>query len=163
MGAGSRPQGFLLKMGRRIILGIGNLLLKDEGVGVHVVRLIQERGVPQGVEVIDGGTLGFDLLGLFEGTDKIVVVDALKGGGKPGTVYKVKPEDLKEEGARALSLHQVGLLEVIEMARLLGYDAEVVIIGVEPEEIAWGLELTPEVAAKVEKVAALALEEVQSA
>jgi len=163
LGAGNRPQGFLLKMGRRIILGIGNILLKDEGVGVHVVKHLQERGVPEGIEVIDGGTLGFDLLGLFEGTERIVVVDALKGGGEPGTVYRVRPEDLKEDQARALSLHQVGLLEVMEMAKLLGYEAEVVIIGVEPKEIAWGMELSPEVAAKVEKVATIALQEAEGA
>lgn len=157
------PQGFLRKMGRRIILGVGNLLLRDEGVGVHVVKHLQEKGVPEGIEVIDGGTLGFDLLGLFEGTEKVVVVDALKGGGEPGTVYRVRPKDLKGEEARSLSLHQVDLLEVMEMARLLGYEAEVVIIGVEPKEISWGMELSPEVAAKVEKVAALALEEAKGA
>ncbi len=150
-------------MGRKVILGIGNLLLKDEGVGVHAVRLLEEKGVPEGVEVVDGGTLGFDLLGIFEGTDKVVVIDALRGGGEPGTIYKVRPEDLKEDKRQPLSLHQIGFLEVMEMARLLGFETEVVIIGVEPKEIDWGLELSSEVKGKLQKVISLALKEIGGA
>lgn len=150
-------------MGKRLILGIGNLLLRDEGVGVHVAKILEEMSLPEGVEVVEGGTLGFDLLGYFEGVEKLVVVDALKGGGEPGSIYKVKPEQLKASKDRPLSLHQLGFLEVWEMARLLGFEPEVVIIGVEPKDLGWGMELSPEVESKLQKVVEVVLEEVRDA
>lgn len=143
------------------MIGIGNLLLKDEGVGVHVVRVLEGRELPPGVEVIDAGTATIELLPLLQEAERVVVIDAIKAGGEPGTVYRVSPEDLMATEGRPLSLHQVGLLEVLEMARQLGSRAEVVIIGVEPKEISWGMELTPEIAAKVPKVADLALQELE--
>lgn len=144
-------------------MGIGNLLLRDEGVGVHVVRILEGMSLPEGVEVAEGGTLGFDLLGYFEGVEKLVVVDALKGGGEPGSIYRVKPEHLKASKDRPLSLHQLGFLEVWEMARLLGFEPEVVIIGVEPKDLSWGMELSPEVKSKLQKVVEVVLEEVKDA
>ncbi len=148
-------------MPRKAVIGIGNLLLKDEGVGVHVVRVLEGRELPPGVEVIDAGTATMELLPLLQEAERVVVIDAIKAGGEPGTVYRVSPEDLMATEDRPLSLHQVGLLEVLEMARQLGSRAEVVIIGVEPKEISWGMELTPEIAAKVPKVADLALQELE--
>jgi len=150
-------------LGKRVILGVGNILLKDEGLGVHVVKMMESMELPEGVELVDGGTLGFDLLGLFEESEKIVIVDALKGGHEPGTIYKVTPEELKGDLNRALSLHQVGLLEVMEMGKLLGFQPQVVIIGIEPKEIDWGMELSEEVKAKLPKVISLVLEEIKSA
>ncbi len=144
-------------------MGIGNLLLRDEGVGVHVARALEELPLPEGVEVVEGGTLGFDLLGYFEGVEKLVVVDALKGGGEPGSIYKVRPEQLKASKDRPLSLHQVGFLEVWETAKLLGFEPEVVIIGIEPKDLGWGMELSPEVRSKLDKVVELVLEEVKDA
>lgn len=144
-------------------MGIGNLLLRDEGVGVHVAMALEELPLPEGVEVVEGGTLGFDLLGYFEGVEKLVVVDALKGGGEPGSIYKVRPEQLKASKDRPLSLHQVGFLEVWETAKLLGFEPEVVIIGIEPKDLGWGMELSPEVRSKLDKVVELVLEEVKDA
>jgi len=135
-----------------LILGIGNLVLKDEGVGVHVVRALEKQKLPPGVNVIDGGTATMELLSpLFE-SERIIVIDALKANGEPGSIYRCLPEDLTETSDRPLSLHQVGLLDVLGMARQLGGNAAVVIIGVEPKEISWGLELTEEVQAAVPKV-----------
>jgi len=135
-----------------ILLGIGNLILRDEGVGVHVVRELEERKLPLGVEVIDGGTATMDLLSVIYEAESIIVIDALRSGGKPGTIYRCLPQDLMDAVDRPLSLHQVGLLDVLAMARQLGGHASVVIIGVEPKEISWGMELTPEVSAAVPKV-----------
>jgi len=135
-----------------IILGVGNLILKDEGVGVHVVKEVENRKLPSGVEVIDGGTATTDLLSVIYESERIIVVDALRSGGEPGTIYRCLPEDLMDAEERPLSLHQVGLLDVLFMARQLGGHAYVVIIGVEPKEISYGMELTPEVKAAVPKV-----------
>ena len=137
---------------RILILGIGNLILKDEGIGVHVVRALEEKGLPPEVDVIDGGTATMDLLSVICESERIIVIDALKAGGEPGTIYRCLPEDIMDAVDRPLSLHQVGLLDVLGMARQLGGRAYVVIIGVEPKEISWGMELTAELEATVPKV-----------
>ncbi|MFW6114918.1 MAG: hydrogenase maturation protease [Thermodesulfobacteriota bacterium] len=137
---------------RVLILGIGNLILKDEGIGVHVLRALEEQSLPSQVELIEGGTATLDLLSPFCDSERIIVVDAMKATGKPGTIYRCLPEDLMEISDRPLSLHQVGLLDVLSMARQLGGNPAVVIIGVEPKEISWGLELTEEIQAVVPKV-----------
>jgi hydrogenase maturation protease len=142
-----------------LILGIGNLILRDEGVGVHAVRELEGRKLPSHVEVIDGGTSLMELLPIIQEAERIIVIDALRGGGEPGTLYRVFPDDLMAETERPLSLHQVGLLEVLGMARQLGGDPQVVIIGVEPKEISWGMELTPEVGAKLPRVIDAVFEE----
>ena len=142
-----------------IIIGIGNLILRDEGVGVHAVRALEGRELPPGVEVIDGGTATMELLPVFQEAERIIVIDALRGGAQPGTIYRLSPDDLMGETERPLSLHQVGLLEVLGMARQLGGDPAVVIIGVEPKKISWGMELTPEVEARLPRVIDAVFEE----
>lgn len=146
---------------RVVIIGVGNLILRDEGVGVHAVRELREKNLPPQVEVIDGGTATMDLLPVIRDAERIIVIDALKGGGEPGTIYRVTPDDLLCDTEQPLSLHQTGLLEVLGMARQLGGDPQVVIIGVEPKEIAWGMELTPEVEAKLPRVIETVLEELK--
>jgi hydrogenase maturation protease len=141
------------------IIGIGNLILRDEGVGVHAVRVLEEQSLPPGVEVIDGGTDTMELLPVIQEAERIIVIDALRGGEKPGTIYRLSPDDLMGETERPLSLHQVGLLEVLGMARQLGGEPQVVIIGVEPKEISWGMELTPEVQARLSRVIDAVFEE----
>jgi hydrogenase maturation protease len=137
---------------RTLILGIGNLILKDEGIGVHVVRALEGKNLPPEVDLIDGGTATVDLLSIIYESERIIVIDALKAGGEPGTIYRFLPEDLMGTSDRPLSLHQLGLLDVLGMSRQLGGNAAVVIIGVEPKEISWGLELTEELQAAVPKV-----------
>ena len=143
------------------IIGIGNLILRDEGLGVHVVRQLEDRELPRGVELIDGGTATTELLPVIHETERIIVIDALKAGGEPGTIYRVTPEDLVCETERPLSLHQVGFLEVLGMAQQLGGHGQVAIIGVEPKEISWGVELSPEVEATVPKVIEAVFEELR--
>lgn len=143
-------------MAKTIVLGVGNLLLKDEGVGIHAIRALAGRDLPPGVELVDGGTAGFDLLPLLMGADRIIIVDALRGGEPPGAVYRLTPADClpqQERQAGPISLHDLGILDVIRTLEVLEQRTpEVVIIGVEPGEIDWGLELTPEVAASLPAV-----------
>jgi hydrogenase maturation protease len=146
---------------RVVIIGIGNLILQDEGVGVHAVRELGKHALPPHVEVIDGGTATMELLPVIREAERIIVIDALRGGEEPGTIYRLSPEDLMIDPESPLSLHQVGLLEVLGMARQLGGNPAVVIIGVEPKEVAWGLELTPAVAAKLPQVIDAVWEELQ--
>ena len=158
---------------RVLILGLGNILLKDEGVGVHVVKYLQEEDLPDNVEVIDGGTSGLDVLLSQEPAYKLVVVDAIRAGKKPGTIYKtqLKPAErerltdiFNEVGQSNISLHQVGLLDALGAAeRLERMPEEIAIIGVEPAEVSLGLELTEPVEQSVPRVVKQVLEEIQDA
>jgi hydrogenase maturation protease len=147
---------------RVLIIGIGNLILQDEGIGVHAVRELARQSLPPQVEVIEGGTALMELLPAIRDAERIIVIDALRGGAKPGTIYRLSPDDLMIDAERTLSLHQVGLLEVLGMARQLGGNPHVVIIGVEPKEISWGMELTPEVAARIPQVIEAVLAELKA-
>lgn len=131
---------------RKFVLGMGNVLLRDEGIGCHVAHALEEIPVPD-VEVIDGGTCP-DMLQLLEDADKLVIVDAVKGGGTPGQIYRFHPEDITLEQKPLLSLHDMNLIDSLKLMQLWHPDkigiGETVIIGVEPKEIDWGLELSPE-------------------
>jgi hydrogenase maturation protease len=129
---------------RIAVLGLGNLLMGDEGVGIHVLHKLKERGPPEGVELVDGGTAGIDLLPVLKQADRVIIIDAVRAGGRPGSIYRFKPEDLKGETPMALSLHQFSLQDVLHSAHLLGIEPEITIIGVEPKRIAPGLELSEE-------------------
>ena len=132
-------------MSKKIIfLGLGNILLKDEGIGVHIIQELEKCSLPENCELIDGGTAGLDCLPPINEIEKLVIIDAIKGNKAPGTIYSLRPEHLIEDSScEALSLHQVGIIELLSMAKKAGsLPGEVIIIGVEPKEIGWGLELT---------------------
>jgi len=135
------------------VVGVGNILLKDEGIGIHVVRALREAiGSRTDVDIIDGGTSPDALLGL-ETVPKLILVDAARGGGAPGTIYRFHPGDIATESKGITSLHQLGLLDSLQMMKLSGSQpADIVIIGVEPKEIDWGLELSPELNEKLPQI-----------
>jgi len=139
------------------IIGVGNLLLKDEGIGVHVVQALEKLGI-EGVKLIDGGTSP-DFPFLVQGLKKLLVIDAAQLGGEPGTVYRFPLSELEIEPRAGLSLHEVGLIENLKLAQALGGPGEVMIIGVEPAEIGWGLGLSPVLREKFPRILALVLEE----
>ena len=141
------------------ILGVGNVLLKDEGIGIHVVQALRGMPLPDGVEVVDGGTSP-DLPYLVEGADKLIVVDAVQVGGEPGSIYRLTPEDVAAQPEALMSIHQMGLLESLRAMRLDGGPKEVVIIGVEPKEMGWGLELSPELEERLPQIVQAVLTEV---
>jgi len=138
---------------RILILGIGNLLQSDEGLGVHIVNQIaQNVEIPEDVEVIDGGTAGFDLLPLMKGREKIIIVDALIVDDEPGSIYRFKPEQIRSARTR-FSLHDVGIIEIIELLKLLGENPDIEIIGVVPEDITTlNMDITPRVRESIPKV-----------
>ena len=148
-------------MGKKVVLGIGNLLMKDDGVGVHAGRALEKCRLPADVDLVDGGTAGCDLLPFMAGAEKIIIIDALMGGGPPGAVYRLTAEECGEQPINCtLSLHELGILTVFnDLALLEGKTPPCVIIGVEPAEIDWGMELTPEVAAVLPRVLELVQQE----
>ncbi|MBI5968513.1 MAG: HyaD/HybD family hydrogenase maturation endopeptidase [Deltaproteobacteria bacterium] len=144
------------------IIGVGNLLLKDEGVGVQVARELQKNDLPSGVEVFDGGVAGIGLLDYFREASKVLLIDAADMNLKPGAVVRFTPEDVREEkiGPR-FSSHDVGLLEILRLAKALEQcPQEVVIIGIQPKEISWGTDLSPEVQASVPRAIEAVLKEI---
>lgn len=150
-------------MKRIMVMGVGNLLLRDEGVGVHVIRMLETMDLPPEVELVDGGTHTFDLLDFFSQADLCFVIDAMQAGGEPGTVYRAPLEELGLEPRHDLqSLHDLQFAEAMHMLGMMGHNPEVVVYGVEPHTIELGLELTPQLAEKVPRIAAMIKEEIES-
>jgi hydrogenase maturation protease len=161
-----------------LVLGIGNILLKDEGVGVHVVQAMADQAakgtlkLSDDVELFDGGTFGIDLLDTIAGRRKVIVIDAVQVTAEeasdpskigPGAILRLTADDLARRETADLSLHQVGLFETLTMARQIGSAVgEVVILGIVPKTLDSGLELSPEVAAAAAKVIELVLQEIGS-
>jgi hydrogenase maturation protease len=135
---------------RNIVLGIGNVLLRDEGIGCHVVYALEGTPLPD-VKLIDGGTCP-DVPHFLDDADKLIIVDAVKGGGMPGQIYRFHLEDITLEKKPFLSLHDLGLVDSLMLMQLWHNIGEAVIIGVEPREINWGLELSPELQEKMPQI-----------
>ncbi|GIM28088.1 hydrogenase 2 maturation protease [Clostridium polyendosporum] len=125
-----------------VIIGIGNILLKDDGVGVHTIKQLENENLPSTIELVDGGTSTLDILGYFLDYKKVVVIDCLKAGYEPGTIYKIKPEDITNYRKENLSIHDVQILDVVKMANMIGKYPDVVIFGIEPEHICFDLDMT---------------------
>jgi hydrogenase maturation protease len=149
---------------RVLVLGIGNLVMSDDGVGVRVVQQLQrEYCFAANVEVLDGGTLGLDLLPKLEGIDHLIVVDAVETGGKPGNCVRLTGEELPIALETKVSPHQMGLKDLLSVAQLLGHSpGEMVLIGVQPGSIEMDTELTAEVAAVVPVLLDNVLEELKN-
>jgi len=142
------------------VIGLGNTLLGDDGVGVHVVNELQKMQLPLGVEVLDGGSCGLGLLSLMEGAEQVIIVDALACGQKPGSLVKLAPRQLKlQVREKAPSPHYLSLLQTLELADVLGYRQRVLIIGVAPKNLGPGTRLSPQVQAAIPQVIESILEE----
>jgi len=136
---------------RTLVLGLGNILLRDEGVGVRVVEALAERYVlPAGVEVVDGGTAGMDLLDTLAGCDHLLICDAVRTGGPPGSVVKLAGDQIPALFQTRCSPHQVGLSDLLATLTLTGEaPATLTLIGIVPADLRLGLELSPAVAGVV--------------
>jgi hydrogenase maturation protease len=144
---------------RTVVIGVGNLLLKDEGIGIHAVKTLQEIDLPPDVNLIDGGTSP-DLIACTRAGDKLIIIDAARAGGEPGDVYRFLPEDLAEGRQTLTSAHEMGVVENLKIMTLTGSSPrETVIIGVEPEEIDWGTELSPRLRERLPEIVKVVLRE----
>jgi hydrogenase maturation protease len=129
-----------------LVLGVGNILLRDEGIGVRAVEALAEAELPPQVELLDGGTSGLDLVPALVGRRKVVVVDAIAADLEPGSLLRLTPDELEARADGCRSVHDVGVLEALAVARQLEQPpAEVVLIGVVPGDVSWGFELSPAV------------------
>jgi len=135
-----------------LILGLGNILLGDEGVGVRVAeRLLEFYQFPEGTRALDGGTLALDLLPYVEDADRMVVIDAVDMDADPGTVVRITDDEIPAFLSVKVSPHQMGLADILSAARLRGLSpGELVLWGVQPGVIDTTLELSPPVAHQVD-------------
>lgn len=127
---------------RILIAGLGNVLLQDDGVGVHAVRELR-KGPPPGVLVVEIGTAVLQGLHLYEWADRVLVLDAMEAGGPAGMIYACSATDVADPGIQA-SLHELSLLAALRFITV-NKRPEVQVLGLEPQVIDFGLELTPPV------------------
>ena len=133
------------------LMGLGNILLRDEGVGVHVLHAIKEQYafIPP-VQLIDGGTLGFALLPFFEDCGRILIVDAVDFGKEPGHIEAIEEDHLPSVFLPKLSAHHMGLCDVLFAAKLMDIKPEkICLIGIQPGSIEVGLEMTETITSAV--------------
>jgi hydrogenase maturation protease len=145
---------------KTLVLGLGNLLLCDEGVGVHAARALLEEGCPDGTTILDVGTAILDALPSIEQADRIIVVDAVKADGAPGSIYRMPFSDFIRAPVIA-SMHGFDLSRVLALAGRVD-PPEVVVIGVEPAVIDWSLDLSSQVAASFHLVLDAVREEIRA-
>jgi hydrogenase maturation protease len=144
-----------------LVLGLGNILLSDEGVGVRVVEALQERyRIPDGVDVVDGGTSGMDMLDIIAGRDHLIVVDAVNTGEPPTSVIRLTGEAVPVFFRSKISPHQLGISDVLATLRLLESEpAGITLIGIVPLALDLGLELSPAIAARLDDLVGMVTDE----
>lgn len=137
-----------------LVLGIGNVLMMDDSIGVRTIEELEKRYCfPAGVELLDGGTSGMELLSYIGDRDHLIIVDALRSGFEPGTVVRVEGEDVPARFMTRISPHQLGLSDVLAAATVSGQlPKNMVLFGVEPKTVELGLGLSEEVRASFEKL-----------
>ncbi|MCS6861737.1 MAG: hydrogenase maturation protease [Abditibacteriales bacterium] len=138
------------------VLGVGNPLMGDDGVGIAVIEYLWRETVPQGVEVVDAGTGGLDLVHLIEEADAAVIVDAVEMGAAPGTLKWFRPQDVKQNGELChLSLHETRLGAVLQWLAWLNIRTPVWILGIQPAAVRLGAGLSLPVQRAVPQAAQL--------
>ncbi len=132
-----------------VVIGVGNELMRDDGVGTWVVRQLEEENLGPEVELVEGAVGGLDLVFDLEGRELAVIIDAARMGLAPGTVRLVRREEIEERLLPLASLHEIALHDVLELADLTGIRPEIAVVAVEPEEVVPGLGLSPAVESAV--------------
>lgn len=119
-----------------VVVGIGNILFQDEGIGCYAGKFLEANyEFSQSVEIIDGGTLGFKLMTYFQSHDRVVIIDTVSAEGEPGTIGRLSADELIALGTERQTAHEVEVVEMLEICSLLDHMAEVSVIGIVPEDI----------------------------
>lgn len=163
MSSDEQPRGGASAPPRKVlILGVGNILLGDDGFGVHLINSFTDTSFPPNVQILEAGTVSHQLIPLLRTIDRLIVIDAVEAGDKPGSIFRFSPEDMQFPAVQMASLHQISLIDVLRMAELTGGRPDTIIIGVQPKDVtSWSLELSDEVRAVIPKVRELIFEELR--
>ncbi len=149
-----------MNKGKITILGIGNLLMQDEGIGIHVIEELKKDKLPDNVELVDGAASGFDLLPVIESCDKLIVIDAIKTDDEPGSIYCFDPRKIDIQRDKAVSLHDVDFFQVLDFAGKHRHLPAVTMITIVPEKLGWGMELSPRLKSRITEVKRLIINEI---
>lgn len=145
-----------------LILGVGNLLLTDDGFGVHVINALREITLPPNVTLIEAGIVSHQLIPDFHAADLLIFIDAVEAGDTPGSIFRFKPEDMQFMSQLKVSLHDMSLIDVLHMTALTGERPETIIIAVQPKDVkSCSMELNDEIRAVIPKVIELIFEELK--
>ncbi|MDP4158981.1 MAG: HyaD/HybD family hydrogenase maturation endopeptidase [Bacillota bacterium] len=146
-----------------MVMGIGNILLSDEGLGVRFLDELSKKSFPENVELLEGGTAGLELVHLVQEVDFLIIVDAINAKSEPGALFRFQPGELQVFPEKyEVSFHQVGIIEVLAMAKVLGHAPQTLIFGVQPKSLEWGMEISPEIQALFPQLTNLILQEIDS-
>jgi hydrogenase maturation protease len=134
-------------MTKTLVLGVGNLLLSDDGLGVHAIRRLESRkDIPPDTQLIDGGTCGLELLQYFEGIDRLIIIDAVRNHAQPGTIHILTGNQIPAYLSMKISPHEVALPELLFAAQIRDLSpSQILVYGIEPASLELGMELTGEV------------------
>jgi hydrogenase maturation protease len=146
-----------------VVIGVGNSILSDDGVGVHAARLLQgDPRVPASVTILDGGTLGLELLPYASDASRLLLLDALNSGEAPGTLIRMTAKELLGTSI-GWSVHQLGIADLIAALALVSSKSqEIVVLGVQPANTDWGTSLSPAVEAALKRLVDAALTQLRS-
>lgn len=145
------------------VLGIGNLLMGDEGIGIHLIQTLEKSYTfSPSVNLIDGGTTGLDLIPYFENCEKMIIVDAVDFQRKPGYIGSLYNEEIHYRFNTKLSLHQAGLADVLSVIKLTDIPSpDMMLIGVQPLQVKMGIELSDKIADKMEQILNIVTEKLE--
>jgi len=144
-----------------LVMAVGNILRRDDGFADAVLKALEGEELPAGVELFDAGASIIELMDVFRDRDKLIVIDAIDGGGSPGTLYRFSPQEVDSEAVALHDIHQVGLLEALSLGELIDCTpGEAVVIGVQPKELGLGIGLSPELVDVVPKAIELIKKEI---
>jgi len=148
---------------KTLILGVGNYLMSDDGLSVHVLERLQNSNlIPQEIEMVDGGTCGLDLLQYLEGVTNLIIIDAVnQRGGVPGTIIRLQGDQVPVYLSLKISPHDIGLPDLLATAKLRDlYPENIVVLGIQPASLELSVDLSPQVAEKVDDLIELIVREV---
>jgi len=146
-----------------MVMGVGNILLSDEGLGVRFLDELAKKSLPDNVELLEGGTAGLELVHLIQDVDFLIIVDAFNAKAEPGALFRFQPGDLKIIPEQyEVSFHQIGIIEVLAMAKVLGQAPQTLIFGIQPKSLEWGLEISPEIQSLFPRLTELVRKEIDS-
>ena len=146
------------------ILGVGNVILRDEGFGVRVAEYLDAHyEFPENVQIVDGGTLGIELTQYITGTNRLLVIDSINGGAEPGTLFRFHNDAVMDHFQEKVSAHEVGIQDVLALLTVTGHKIpEVIVIGAQPYDLEAGVELSDGMQKLLPQVAAQALDELKA-
>lgn len=126
------------------ILGIGNIILRDEGLGVRAVEFLQQQfDFPEEIQLLDGGTLGIELTYFLDSTEKLLIIDSIDGAKNPGTLFRLEGDSIRKHFSEKISAHEIGIQDVLTSMEITGRKIpETIVIGAQPFDLEAGLELS---------------------